>query len=736
MAGALIGALRVSLSAETSAFEAGMKRSQRTAQRTASSIGSSFSKAGAVAKAGLAGFIGALSIGTVLAAGKAALDYAGSLGEVAQQLGVTTRDLQVFRYAAGQVGVSQEELETGLGKLTITLGKVAAGAKEPAKALNAIGISVEQLKGKDAGEAMRIIADGLQNVTDRSQRAAVEVALFGKSGAKLDNLLSGGSKAINELAAAAEKLGIVLSDEQIQKADDTADKLEALQTVLKAQIAGVVADNAEAILKLADAFADLVSGIGGAIMAWNNFWAAADARKFDALGNRAAAATARGRAYVSGKNPTLPGSSVTIKLGPAKEAKPQVAGKSIGQFLSGGGSAKKDRSAEEAERKRLEALRQANDMVQEQLRADSDILQAKRDLAIDYIEQTTLSVQMLDIERAAYKAQLDYEVAAKDKSKAEADALLLKYDEADSLRRQKLLADEEAQRYEDSARLDQVSFDIKHDELSALANIAETAKERRAIELRILDLAYQQERARLEAVLADKQATDIAKEEARRRLAGLNNTYSADRQNVVNQTRGPWEQWMHDAQNTEEAFESLKVQGVEGVVDSLVGLTEGFDNMRDVALSAIKQIIAQLIRMQLIKAAASIFSAGMGGGGVTDLTGAGGVGSFASTYSGGGIPTLTGLPTFAGGGGFNLLGNRGVDRNLLSMNGLPIARVSYGERINIANDNRSGGMRRGAAPFIFNNYARMSPEEARQTGSQAAAAYNAEIAKARTKGIS
>jgi hypothetical protein len=53
-------------------------------------------------------------------------------------------------------------------------------------------------------------------VTDRSQRAAVEVALFGKSRRALDNLLSGGSAALNALTDAAEKLGIVLSDEQIQ----------------------------------------------------------------------------------------------------------------------------------------------------------------------------------------------------------------------------------------------------------------------------------------------------------------------------------------------------------------------------------------------------------------------------------------------------------------------------------------------------------------------------------------
>jgi ribosomal protein S11 len=72
--------------------------------------------------------------------------------------------LQTFSYAAGQVGISQEELETGIQKLTISMGKAQLGAKAQAKAFNAIGISVDDLKGKDTGEVFRMIADKLPTV--------------------------------------------------------------------------------------------------------------------------------------------------------------------------------------------------------------------------------------------------------------------------------------------------------------------------------------------------------------------------------------------------------------------------------------------------------------------------------------------------------------------------------------------------------------------------------------------
>jgi hypothetical protein len=52
---------------------------------------------------------------------KQAVEAVGSLGEVADQLGVTTDTLQTFRYAATQVGVSQDEWMPR-SKLTKTIG--------------------------------------------------------------------------------------------------------------------------------------------------------------------------------------------------------------------------------------------------------------------------------------------------------------------------------------------------------------------------------------------------------------------------------------------------------------------------------------------------------------------------------------------------------------------------------------------------------------------------------------
>jgi len=55
-------------------------------------------------------------------------------------------------------------------------------------------------------------------------------------------------------------------------------------------------------------------------------------------------------------------------------------------------------------------------------------------------------------------------------------------------------------------------------------------------------------------------------------------------------------------------------------------------------------------------------------------------------------PSLGGLFGFDSGGSFAVGGNSGIDRNILSLNGSPVARVSQGERIAIRPGGESGGM--------------------------------------------
>lgn len=256
-AGGLIGALRVTLGLDSAAFEQGMGKAERTSRAQAKQIADNMgvmAKASTAALSGMklafAGFGAGVVVSGLKAAVNDGLEYASSLGEVAQQLGVSTKALQEYRFIATQVGISQDQIDAGLGRLTKALGQAAEGNKPLQAAFAQLGVTA-----RDADSAMPQLVAGLSAIPDPAKRAALEVAIFGKAGQALDTMLAGGVGQIDELKNAAQRLGIVLSDKQIQQADDTADKLSMVSTVLKARIAGEVADNAKAIYGFADALA-------------------------------------------------------------------------------------------------------------------------------------------------------------------------------------------------------------------------------------------------------------------------------------------------------------------------------------------------------------------------------------------------------------------------------------------------------------------------------------------------
>ena len=241
------------------AFDAIEKRSAK--------MGAAVQSGFSLAKGAAVGFVASLGVDAITRAISAGLNYAASLGEVATQLGVTTDALQEYRFAGTQAGLATDEVDQALSQLTRRIGEGVNGTKAQAQAFQKLGIALRDANGNvlDAGDAIPLIADGLQKIQSPAERAAILMDLFGRAGQKLEPLLSDGARGVNKLRDAANELGVVLSKDQIARADETADKLDALKQVLEAKIAGAVADNADAILDLANSLVTLVNAGGNAI---------------------------------------------------------------------------------------------------------------------------------------------------------------------------------------------------------------------------------------------------------------------------------------------------------------------------------------------------------------------------------------------------------------------------------------------------------------------------------------
>lgn len=362
---------------------------------------------------------------------------------------------------------------------------------------------------------------------------------------------------------------------------------------------------------------------------------------------------------------------------------------------AGGKGKSAEQIAREAERKREQALRAQYQLDREEIDGKRELLAAQRDLTTDYTERNGISTQIIDLERQAREKQITLDQALGDINAKEADRRRKLADQLAILDKQKVWQEEELRRLAGIDQLEDAAFDLRQRALQGQANLAETAAERREVELRLLDLAYEEEKARIERL---KRGSYEDQQEAAMRERALPGNYARDRAGVMQQTRGPWESFLTSLPNTaakaNEAIEAVAAGGVADLVDGLADAMTGARSLGDVFKQVAKSIIADLIRIQIQKAIVGAIGNALGGllgglgGGLKVAPGSEfGLGNDLKSFT----PNLTGLAT---GGTISVLGKGGLDTNLLSINGMPVARVNRGERIRVdpnatpANDRR------------------------------------------------
>jgi hypothetical protein len=228
-----VGSLLIDLRADVASLRTDLAKAnavlaQQSAQmnRSLNGLTAGFAAVGQAARA----LVGAVAVGALLRFGKASLDAADNLGELAEQLGVSTDALQVYQYAAVQAGVSAEQLEAGLSQLTRRIGEAASGTKEQAEAFRTLGVRILDAGGKTRStEAIFAdVADAIAAIDDPARRAQVAVDLFGRSGQRLLPILSQGRAGLAAFEEQARRVGAVLTEEQIKTAGDAADAIAAM----------------------------------------------------------------------------------------------------------------------------------------------------------------------------------------------------------------------------------------------------------------------------------------------------------------------------------------------------------------------------------------------------------------------------------------------------------------------------------------------------------------------------
>lgn len=227
--------------------------------------------------------LGIFGGGVALAAyeiSKAFGDKSEDILKTSKKLGLSTEQLQLWRYAASESGVEAQTFTQGLVQIQKTIGGANRGLVEPLQAIYQLGPAALDANGrvKKLGDLLPVIADKFESIRDPARRVDLAFRLFGRSGADLLPVFEGGSKGFAELSQEARELGIVLSDTalkhgaQVNKAlghirkavegvkDSIADALSPEIVRASKEIVSWINDNKPLILELAGEFRDALPG--------------------------------------------------------------------------------------------------------------------------------------------------------------------------------------------------------------------------------------------------------------------------------------------------------------------------------------------------------------------------------------------------------------------------------------------------------------------------------------------
>lgn len=142
--------------------------------------------------------------------------------------------------------------------------------------------------------------------------------------------------------------------------------------------------------------------------------------------------------------------------------------------------------------------------------------------------------------------------------------------------------------------------------LQKQADLLTSASARRDLEQRILAIQYDEERAKLDAVIASRDSTAAERKIAERKLDLLGELQAADEQGVNQKNAGQVEQYRERLRGAtgdmRESLDGIVANGLGNVEDGLVGIVNGTESVGSAFKRMAASIISDLARIAIQKA--------------------------------------------------------------------------------------------------------------------------------------
>lgn len=246
--------------------QAGLEKIAATSKGTVAELSKLKNELFAIgAGAGIAG------LGTKLA--KEALSWNLSVKKMQSLTGATAEQASTFISVANYMGVATDVSTVAFAKFAKAVSTAqdkmqvaSAEGKLATDMFSRLGISIDQIQGKNTLEVFSIIQDRLRNMKDGAEKTRVEMELFGKTGYQLHGMLNLSAEAMKQVEDRARAMGLIINDEAAQKSasfnrqlKDMEQTGKRLAIMIGQELLPVVMEYAQGAINLTKTYSELAT---------------------------------------------------------------------------------------------------------------------------------------------------------------------------------------------------------------------------------------------------------------------------------------------------------------------------------------------------------------------------------------------------------------------------------------------------------------------------------------------
>ena len=218
---------------------------------TAESVATATAAMSAAASAAIGGMVGLAVKGS---------EMADEWATLSQQVGLSTDTIQKFQYASDQIDVD-------MGTLVSAVTRMKAGLSSSNEEFSKLGI-----KTKTTGDQFRDIESifwdsvrAISEIGNETERDQAAMKIFGKNANELAGILDDGGKKMQALGNEAEQMGLIVSDEDIEKLTAFNDALAAMKAQLTGAFGQLAVPIVEAIMPLINQIATAIKKVASSL---------------------------------------------------------------------------------------------------------------------------------------------------------------------------------------------------------------------------------------------------------------------------------------------------------------------------------------------------------------------------------------------------------------------------------------------------------------------------------------